>query len=85
MNKVIKLKKQSKTSDSDSIKQLNSKLNKLDKKIDNLYERLDGHINKIDKVKPEIKNTVNSKNKIYLSALTGMGINDLKTTINKLI
>lgn len=50
MNKVIKLKKQSKTSDSDSIKQLNIKLNKLDKKIDNLYERLDGHINKIDKV-----------------------------------
>ena len=50
MNKVIKLKKQSKTSDSDSIKQLNSKLNKLDKKTDNLYERLDGHINKIDKV-----------------------------------
>ena len=42
-------------------------------------------INKIDKVKPEIKNTINSKNKIYLSALTGMGINDLKTTINKLI
>ena len=26
------------------------KLNKLDKKIDNLYVRLDGHINKIDKV-----------------------------------
>ena len=50
MNKVIKLKQQSKSSDSDSIKQLNSKLNKLDKKIDNLYERLDGHINKIDKV-----------------------------------
>ena len=42
-------------------------------------------INKIDKVNPEIKNTINSKNKIYLSALTGMGINDLKTTINKLI
>ena len=37
MNKVIKLKKQPKTSESDSIKQLNSKLNKLDKKIDNLY------------------------------------------------
>ena len=50
MNKVIKLKKQPKTSESDSIKQLNSKLNKLDKKIDNLYVRLDGHINKIDKV-----------------------------------
>ena len=48
MNKVIKLKKQPKTSESDSIKQLNSKLNKLDKKIDNLYVRLDGHINKID-------------------------------------
>ena len=47
MNKVIKLKKQPKTSESDSIKQLNSKLNKLDKKIDNLYVRLDGHINKI--------------------------------------
>ena len=31
MNKVIKLKKQPKTSESDSIKQLNSKLNKLDK------------------------------------------------------
>ena len=45
MNKVIKLKKQTKTSESDSIKQLNSKLNKLDKKIDNLYLRLDGHIN----------------------------------------
>ena len=42
-------------------------------------------INKVDKVKPEIKNIINSKNKIYLSALTGMGINDLKTTINKLI
>ena len=50
MNKVIKLKKQPKTRESDSIKQLNSKLNKLDKKIDNLYVRLDGHINKIDKV-----------------------------------
>ena len=47
MNKVIKLKKQPKTSESDSIKQLNSKLNKLDKKIDNLYVRLDGHINKL--------------------------------------
>ena len=42
-------------------------------------------INKIDKVKPEIKNTINSKNKIYLSALTGLGINELKTVINKLI
>ena len=42
-------------------------------------------INKIDKVKPEIKNTINSKDKIYLSALTGLGINDLKAAINKLI
>ena len=47
MNKVIKLKKQPKTSESDSIKQLNSKLNKLDKKIDNLYVRLDGHLSLI--------------------------------------
>ena len=42
-------------------------------------------INKVDKVKPEIKNIINSKNKIYLSALTGLGISELKTTIKKLI
>ena len=50
MNKVIKMKKQTKSSETDAVKQLNSKLNKLDKKIDVLYERLDGHIVKIDKV-----------------------------------
>ena len=42
-------------------------------------------INKVDKVSNEFKNTINSKNKIYLSALTGLGINELKTVINKLI
>ena len=42
-------------------------------------------INKVDKVNFEIKNIINSKNKIYLSALTGLGISELKTTINKLI
>ena len=42
-------------------------------------------INKIDKVKTKIKNTGNSKNKIYLSALTGLGISELKTTIKNLI
>ena len=42
-------------------------------------------INKVDKVKPDIKNTINSENKIYLSALTGLGISELKATINKLI
>ena len=50
MNKVIKMKKQTKSSETDAVKQLNNKLNKLDKKIDVLYERLDGHIVKIDKV-----------------------------------
>ena len=33
-----------------TLKKTEKYLNKLDKKIDNLYERLDGHINKIDKV-----------------------------------
>ena len=42
-------------------------------------------INKVDKVKPKLKNTINSENKIYLSALTGLGISELKATINKLI
>ena len=50
MNKVIKLKKQTKTSESDSIKQLDSELKNLDESIDCLYVRLDGRISKIDKV-----------------------------------
>ena len=50
MNKVIKLKKQTKTSESDSIKQLNSKLNKLDKKIDKVYSRLEEHLSGIEKL-----------------------------------
>ena len=49
MTKVVKLKKVQLIKDSE-IKQLNSKLNRLEKKIDILYERLDGHIVKIDKV-----------------------------------
>jgi len=49
MTKVVKLKKVSTNKDSE-FKQLNSKLNRLEKKIDILYERLDGHIVKIDKV-----------------------------------
>ena len=50
MNKVIKLKKQTKTSESDSIKQLNIKLNKLDKKIDKVYSRLEEHFSGIEKL-----------------------------------
>ena len=49
MTKVVKLKKVPINKDSE-IKQLNTKLNRLEKKIDILYERLDGHIVKIDKV-----------------------------------
>ena len=49
MTKVVKLKKVPTNKDSE-IKQLNAKLNRLEKKIDILYERLDGHIVKIDKV-----------------------------------
>ena len=47
MSKVVKLKKESVNKDSE-IKQLNSKLNRMEKKIDALYERLDGHIVKND-------------------------------------
>ena len=50
MTKVVKLKKDSTTNKDSDIKQLNSKLNRMEKKIDILYERLDGHIVKIDKV-----------------------------------
>ena len=50
MTKVVKLKKDSTANKDSEIKQLNSKLNRMEKKIDILYERLDGHIVKIDKV-----------------------------------
>ena len=50
MTKVVKLKKDSATNKDSEIKQLNTKLNRMEKKIDILYERLDGHIVKIDKV-----------------------------------
>ena len=50
MTKVVKLKKDSTINKDSEIKQLNSKLNRMEKKIDILYERLDGHIVKIDKV-----------------------------------
>ena len=42
-------------------------------------------INKVDKINLGTKKVINSKNKIYLSALTGIGISNLKNTIKKLI
>ena len=62
MTKVVKLKKDSTNNKDSEIKQLNSKLNRMEKKIDILYERLDGHIVKIDKVYAHMWASIASSN-----------------------